>query len=238
TIYFQDMSPGGFPQQIPDGGGNDSSSSVALVPFYGPALRAIGNFTINHTKRTDLTASIGYWNGTAWVDRYVWDPGKRLLSIGITQPAAVGAYAGTVAAIATVEHPEITSKVEFRVNGTLMASVATPVGNEFRWNWATAGDGPRVLNVTQYDSAGARAWDQHTVSVNNLGPATTWKNPTNNATVTDRITLKASASDYYAVNRVEFYVDTVDGYPDGQDTTPDPGTSDYTWLWDPCCIGT
>jgi len=119
-----------------------------------------------------------------------------------------------------------------------MASVTTPVGNEFRWSWATAGDGPRVLNVTQYDSVGARAWDQHTVSVNNLGPATTWKNPTNGATVTDPITLKASASDYYAVNRVEFYVDTVDGYPEGQDTTPDSGTSDYTWLWDPCCVGT
>ncbi len=149
-----------------------------------------------------------------------------------------GSNAGTITAISTVEHPEVTPKVEFRVNGTLMASVTTPVGNEFRWSWATAGDGPRVLNVTQYDSVGARAWDQHTVSVNNLGPATTWKNPTNGATVTDPITLKASASDYYAVNRVEFYVDTVDGYPEGQDTTPDSGTSDYTWLWDPCCVGT
>ena len=237
TTYYQDMSPGGLPQKIPDDGVNASSASVALAAFYGLPVRALANFTVNHTKRTDLTASIGYWNGSAWVDRYVWDPGKRLLAIGITQPDAVSTYAGTITAVATVLHPEITTKVEFRVNGSVTATVMSPVGNEFRWNWATSGDGPRVLNVTQFDSAGARAWDQHTVSVNNLGPSTTWKNPTNGATVTDRITLKASATDYYGINRVEFYAHAVDGFPEGSATVPNPGTNDYTWTWDPCCVG-
>ncbi len=94
TTYYQDMSPGGLPQAIPDDGVNSTTASVSLAQFYGPPVRALANFTVDHSRRTDLTAAVGYWNGTAWVDRYVWDPGKRLLSIGITQPAAVGATPG------------------------------------------------------------------------------------------------------------------------------------------------
>jgi len=147
TTYYQDMSPGGLPQAIPDDGVNSTTASVSLAQFYGPPVRALANFSIDHAKRTDVTAAVGYWNGSAWIDRYIWDPGKRLLEVGITQPDAVNTYWGTVTAIATVEHPDITTKVEFRVNDTLIGTVDSPVGNEYRLSWTTSGDGPRLLNV-------------------------------------------------------------------------------------------
>src|SRR5437879_4527156 len=191
TVYYQDMRPAGMPQAIPDDAVNVSSSSVSLAQFYGIPTRALANFAVDHAKRSDLTASIGYWNGSAWIDRYVWDPGKRLLSVGIASPAAGATYAGTINAVATVLHPDITAKVEFRVNGTLMATITTPVGNAYPWSWTTTGDGVRILNVTQYDTAGGKAWDQISVNVNNLGPAVTWKNPASDAdeTATIRATV-------------------------------------------------
>ena len=228
TVYYQDMGAAGMPQAIPDDAINVSSSSVSLAQFYGIPTRALANFAVDHAKRSDLTASIGYWNGSAWIDRYVWDPGKRLLSVGITSPAAGATYAGTINAVATVLHPDITAKVEFRVNGTLMATITTPVGNAYPWSWTTTGDGVRILNVTQYDTAGGKAWDQISVNVNNLGPAVTWKNPASDATVTATITVKVTATDYYGVQKVGYYVDNVlQQYV----TTPIAGTHDYAISW-------
>lgn len=55
--------------------------AVGLAQFYGVAVRALENFTVDHSMKNDLTASIGYWNGSAWVDRYVWDPGRHLSAL-------------------------------------------------------------------------------------------------------------------------------------------------------------
>src|SRR3989442_923466 len=114
TTYYQDMSPGGLPKAVPDDGVNVSSNAVSLAQFYGIANAALANFTIDHSRKTDLTAQIGYWHGTAWIDRYVWDPGRRLDSVSVTQPLGNAYVTGTVSVVATVLHPEITSKVEFR----------------------------------------------------------------------------------------------------------------------------
>src|SRR3989454_663943 len=228
TVYYQDMGAAGMPQAIPDDAVNVSSSSVSLAQFYGIPTRALASFAVDHAKRSDLTASIGYWNGSAWIDRYVWDPGKHLLSVGITSPAAGATYAGTINAVATVLHPDITAKVEFRVNGSLMATITAPVGNAYPWSWTTSGDGVRILNVTQYDTAGGKAWDQISVNVNNLGPAVTWKNPASDATVTATITVKVTATDYHGVQKVGYYVDNV---LQQFVTTPIAGTHDYALSW-------
>src|SRR5437899_1940658 len=109
-----------------------------------------------------------------------------------------------------------------------MATITAPVGNAYPWSWTTSGDGFRILNVTQYDTAGGKAWDQISVNVNNLGPAVTWKNPASDATVTATITVKVTATDYHGVQKVGYYVDNVlQQYV----TTPIAGTHDYALSW-------
>src|SRR5437879_13461839 len=108
------MRPAGMPQAIPDDAVNVSSSSVSLAQFYGIPTRALASFAVDHAKRSDLTASIGYWNGSAWIDRYVWDPGKHLLYVGFTSHAAGATYEGTFYAVATVLQPDISAHVVFR----------------------------------------------------------------------------------------------------------------------------
>src|SRR3990170_4830399 len=138
TIYYQDMAAGGLPLQIPDDEVNAASSAVSLVPFHGPGVAAFANFTVDHRRMTDLTATVGYWNGSGWLDRYVWDPGKRLLSVGIIQPAAGSHVDGTVTVTAYVEQLDITESVEFRIDGVLKATNRTPSGNEYGWTWDTS----------------------------------------------------------------------------------------------------
>jgi hypothetical protein len=144
----------------------------------------------------------------------------RFAGVGIASPDATGSWEGLVPVVAVVGSPEATSKVEFRVDGILQATVRTPVGNAYRWTWNTTGLGDRrsTLNVTQYDAVAARAWSQIVVKVNNLAPAASWVSPAHLSTVKDVVTLNASASDFYGIQRVRFYADGVslgDGSPKG-----------------------
>ncbi|HYT17833.1 MAG TPA: LamG-like jellyroll fold domain-containing protein [Thermoplasmata archaeon] len=229
TVYYQDMKPAGLPAAIPDDGVNATSSSVSLAQFSGIPVLALANFSVNHARKTDLTAQIGYWNGSAWIDRYVWDPGHRLDEVSLLQPLANSYVTGTVTVDAAVQHPEITSKVEFRIAGVLQATVTVPVGSDYRWSWNTTGfaEGPTKVNATQYDTAGGQAWSEITVNVVQA-PQTTWISPTNGATVSDGVTVKVTATDYYGINSVYFYVD---GLYKAQVLSPNSGTNGYAWTW-------
>ncbi len=229
TTYYQDMSPGGLPAAMPDDGVNASSKAVSLAQFYGNAVVALANFTVDHARKTDLTAQIGYWNGTAWIDRYVWDPGKRLDQVSITNPPGNAYVTGNVTVVASVLHPEITSKVEFRVSGVLSSTVTTPVGSEYRWTWNTAGlaEGPTRLNATQYDTVGGKAWSEINVNVDQP-PQTTWVSPTAGSTVSDTVTVKVTATDPSGISFVNFYVD---GIYKAQVLSPNSGTNGYAWSW-------
>src|SRR2546426_4890028 len=230
TTYYQDMSPGGLPKAVPDDGVNVSSNAVSLAQFYGIANAALANFTIDHSRKTDLTAQIGYWNGTAWIDRYVWDPGRRLDSVSVTQPLGNAYVTGTVSVVATVLHPEITSKVEFLVAGQLQGTVNTSVGNDYRWTWNTAGvsEGPTKINATQYDNAGGKAWSEITVNLDQP-PAMTWVAPADGALVSGVVNVRVTAADLQGVEWVDFYVDNL--YK-SRVTTPNDGSSGYLWPWD------
>src|SRR5437667_10633387 len=133
TTYYQDMSPGALPATIPDDGVNVSSNAVTLAQFYGIANGALANFTVDHSRKTDLTAQVGYWNATAWIDRYVWDPGRRLDSVSLTQPLGNAYVTGAVSVVATVLHPEITSKVEFQGTGAPHATLQTAGRIDSSW---------------------------------------------------------------------------------------------------------
>ncbi len=181
TVYYQDTSAGGLPRMIPDDGVNVTTSEATLIQYYGIPARALANFTVDHPRKSDLTVAVGVWNGSAWVDRHVWDPGQRLSPIRITQPVAGAFYAGQVLVTATVGDAENVTKVEFSVN------------------------------------------------VNNRAPGAAWVSPQAGATVTGAATLRATASDYYGIQKVRFFAD---GVLIGEDLTADPVTGEYTVVWD------
>ncbi|HYV08455.1 MAG TPA: LamG-like jellyroll fold domain-containing protein, partial [Thermoplasmata archaeon] len=95
TVYFQDMKPAGFPQSIPDDGSNATSSTVSLAQWAGIGFQALANFTVDHAARTALTASIGYWTGTAWADTYIWDPGGRVTGQATANVSALNVTQGS-----------------------------------------------------------------------------------------------------------------------------------------------
>src|SRR2546427_625411 len=229
TVYVQDSAAGGLPLNVPDDGTNVASSSASLAQFWGNPILGLANFTVDHARKTDLTAQIGYWDGSVWVDRYVWDPGRRLDKVSITQPASNAYVSGLVPVVASVLRPEITSKVEFRVSGVLSATVSTPVGSNFSWTWNTSGrpEGAVKLNVTQYDTIGGKAWSEITVNVDQP-PQVTWVSPAAGSTVSDTVTIKVTATDPSGISSVAFYID---GLFLAEVLSPNAGTNGYSSGW-------
>src|SRR2546427_1448851 len=229
TVYVQDSAAGGLPLNVPDDGTNVASSSASLAQFWGNPILGLANFTVDHARKTDLTAQIGYWDGSVWVDRYVWDPGRRLDKVSITQPASNAYVSGLVPVVASVLRPEITSKAEFRVSGVLSATVSTPVGSNFSWTWNTSGrpEGAVKLNVTQYDTIGGKAWSEITVNVDQP-PQVPWGVPRAGSTVSDTVTIKVTATDPSGISSVAFYID---GLFLAKVLSPNAGTNGYSSGW-------
>ncbi len=97
TVYFQDMKPAGFPRSIPDDGSNATASATSLAAFAGVPVSALANFTVDHPIKAQLTAAVGYWNGSAWVDRFIWDPGGQTGGQEGPGPTPLNATGGTSA---------------------------------------------------------------------------------------------------------------------------------------------
>lgn len=207
------------------------STSTSLAQFSGVPHRSLVTFTLDAPTRTDFTATIGYWDGSAWIDRYVWDPANRLPGIRITQPIMDNYYSGVVSIVAYVEHPEVTQRVEFYDGWLLLGADTVPDGGEYRWDWDTrfGPDGPRDLRVIQYVTDGTTALDNVQVFINNQPPDVTWLNPLDGSTVKGTLPLQVSATDMFGIARADFYVDN---FLKGSDTIPDPGTSTYQLSWD------
>src|SRR3989442_12415466 len=86
TVYVQDSAAGGLPLNVPDDGTNVASSSASPAQFWGNPVLGLGNFTVAHARKTDLTAQIGYWHGAGWVGRHGGGPVRRLRSGGSARP--------------------------------------------------------------------------------------------------------------------------------------------------------
>jgi hypothetical protein len=113
-----------LPKGIIDNGAG--ATSVTILPWQGVVAGGFTEFEVDHPAKSELTVQIGYWDGSAWVDRHVWDPGSRLLGVTITQPAANAVLQGIITATATVPAGDIVDKVEFFIGTTLVATVTSP----------------------------------------------------------------------------------------------------------------
>lgn len=70
NVYTQRVAGTELPKSLVDGGAE--SSTTTLASWQGIVNGSFAEFTINHPAKSELTVQVGYWDGEAWVDRYVW----------------------------------------------------------------------------------------------------------------------------------------------------------------------
>ena len=208
TIYTQTAAGSGLPLDVPDGGAENAVAT--LLPWSGIVDGAYADFTVDHPDKDELTVQVGYWDGSAWVDRYVWDPGGRLLGVDLTSPVANSFVQGVVSVTATVAEDEILDRVEFYLGSTRIRTLSQPTSPEtYSFSWDTRGHsaGNHQLKAVAIDKLGAQVVHEITVKIDNAPPTVSITSPSNGALVSGYVTISVSASDDYGVRHVKFYVD-------------------------------
>lgn len=136
-------------------------------------------------------------------------------TVSLTAPANNATVSGASVAInATASDNATVSKVEFYINGSL---VATDFTSSYGITWDSTGvaNGSYILTAKAYDSSNnATTSTAVNVTVNNVVPDTTKPTvnvtaPVNGSTVSGTVTFSATASDNVSVARVDFSVDGV-----------------------------
>jgi poly(hydroxyalkanoate) depolymerase family esterase len=132
--------------------------------------------------------------------------------VAVVAPANGETVSGAVAIHATAADNAGVAKVEFYVDGRLLASDVTP-DYQAIWDSSQAANGAHALTAKAFDAAGNAAVSA-TVTVNVTGgledvapPTVNVTAPRNGNTVSGVVTLTAEAADDFGVTRVEFLVD-------------------------------
>ena len=150
-------------------------------------------------------------------------------TVAITSPAAGASVSGSSVALAATASDNVgVARVEFRVDGALIASDAS-APYAATWNAASASAGGHTILATAYDAAGNSTNSSVIVTVpaaagDTTPPTVAFTQPAAGATVTGWQNPVATASDNVGVTEVEF---TVDGTLLGVDTA-----APYGWMWD------
>ena len=156
----------------------------------------------------DVRASQGTGSLTLTWDRQA-APDTTLPTVWITYPASGAMVSGLVPIAAAASDDTGVARVEFRVDGVLLASDFT-VPYAVTWDVSGASPGLHTIAATAYDAAGNSAVSSVGVTVpDTTKPSVSITSPANGAEVSGLVALAASASDNAGVARVEFRVDGV-----------------------------
>ncbi len=208
TIYAQTAAADGLPKAVPDEGLENAAAT--LLPWSGVVTGAFAEFTVDHPTKEELTVQAGYWDGSSWQDRYVWDPGSRLMGVTLTSPPADTFLSGVVTVTASVTEDEIVDRVEFYLDDSLIVTLGQPSSPEtysFSWDTRNHPAGNHQLKALSVDKVGGQASHAIGIKIDNANPTVSITNPVNGAVVGGSVTISASASDDYGVREVRFYVD-------------------------------
>jgi len=98
--------------------------------------------------------------------------------------------------------------VEFYVNDVLKS---TDTVSPYTWNWDTTSvsDGSYTIKVKAYDKVGNSAVATLNVKVDHTAPTVSITSPTDGATVSGTVSIKASATDSNDISKIELYIDGV-----------------------------
>ena len=138
----------------------------------------------------------------------VYVPEQLAPATSITYPANNTTVNGTVSITANSTDNVGVTKVEYYVNGALVATdTATPY--VYSWNTSAVAAGSYTLMAKAYDAAG-NIGQSSTVAVtvvnDTTAPVVSLTAPGNNSKVNGTVTITASASDNVGVSNVEFYL--------------------------------
>ena len=203
TVYFYQSAAIGLPLGVPDVGSNNTTLTVnrlAGVPF-----RGLADFTVDHGLKDQLSATLSYWDGGAWVEVPVWDPGRWLTRPRILYPTAGLLLAGVVPVRASVNRTSLVTSVEFFVDGVSKNSTSVPSGNEYLWSWNTAGysSGTHVLRARSHDAWSAYTDAEVSVLVDS-GPPVVSITASETIVCPQEVTISGSAQDVSGLDRVTF----------------------------------
>lgn len=152
-------------------------------------------------------------------------------SVSITSPGASASVSGLVTVDVGATDNVAVTRVEFRVNGSTLATDLTgPFG--FSWDSTKAANGAATLSAVAYDAAGNAATSANvTVNVANnvvadtTPPTLTITNPVNGSKVSGTISISSSASDNMGASGLS-QVMTIDGVRVASGTG---GSLSYSW---------
>ncbi|MFY0522722.1 Ig-like domain-containing protein [Archangium gephyra] len=212
------------------------SSGVSKVEFLLDGVQVLGSTTFTpyrYTWNSKTAASGGHTLSARATDLHGNTATTPAVSVTIdnTGPAVAltspvsGATVGSVVTVqATATDDAGVTRVDFLVNGVLLASDTTaPYAVE--WNSGSWADGTQTLTARAYDVLNNVATSAP-VTVTTKQPTTTvaLTSPSNGAQVKGSVSLTAAATDDDGVVKVEFYVD---GTLLGTDTS-----APYELSWD------
>jgi len=201
--------------------GADSLGVDSQLPYavsWDTAVNTDGSLTV---RATDIAGNVTNVAAAVTVDNLA-------PTAGITAPSDSSTVKGTVSIEVNATDNHAVEKIEFYVNGTL---VATDTSSPYSHSWDTTAldEGGSNVSVKAYDSAGLTVEDSVSVTVDNTGPYNVQLySPGNDSTVSGTVTLTADAVDMLGVDYVEFYYDGSNLIGTGTDV----GGDKYQVSWD------
>ena len=139
-------------------------------------------------------------------------------SVSITAPGNGASVVGTINVNATASDNVGVTSVQFQVDGANFSAPATAAPYSVPWTTTTATNGSHTITAVARDAAGnSRTSIAVTVNIANdiTPPSVSTTAPANGATVSNTVTVSASASDNVGVASVQFQIDGANlGAPD------------------------
>ena len=177
-----------------------NNTTLSMNRLSGVPFRGLVDFSVDHGQKEDWSATLSYWNGTAWVETPVWDPGGHLTRPDLLTPSPGEYVAGTVQVRASIAYTSLVTEVEFYLDSETSprGSVAAPDGNVYTWNWDTAGvpDGWHTVRARGVDVWNGGFEGTVAVRVDRDPPVLALSAPQEGALLTSSsVTLRWSAGD-------------------------------------------
>ena len=190
----------------------------ALAPFaatWDASSAASGYYTIE-AKAFDSSGNTSLADTVQVVIEEVAVIDVEPPSVVLTSPSNNAVVSGDVSITATAADNVAVEKVEFRVNGTLVAT-DTVAPFAAAWDASSAAGGYYTIEAKAFDSTGNVSLadtvqvvvEEVVVVTDSLPPVVTILSPSNGATLTSKTTVTATASDEGGVVEMKIYVNGV-----------------------------
>lgn len=256
------------------GGGSGTSMSSPQVAALAGLIYSAKPTLTNAQVVDTITSTAKDLGATGWDDQYGYgridaeqavkkakdlnppSPDTENPTVSITAPTDGSSVQDSIDITASANDNVAVSRVDFFVDGALIASDTTTPYSSY-WDTTQNANGSHIISAKAYDAAGNMGQsDTITVTVNNVTPTPTpvpsataspapelgdFTPPTvtlsspDNGSYVKQVTgrqIKASASDNVAVSKVEFYVDG------GLLSTDTTGPSPYEVSWNTTALAT